>query len=84
MVVNHKVIHLAAKGVIYEVRWCICCPNIRPACSCIFKGNGSWDKDATDKPCVHQITGFCLLRVSVCLPAHPEVTPAVGTSLTTG
>ena len=44
-----------------------------------FKGTGSRDKDGTDAPCARQIADVCLLKVSVCLPDRPEVTPAVGT-----
>lgn len=49
-----------------KVRSCICTPNIRWACSCVFTGRSSRDKDGADKPCVHQITGF-VYGGSVCV-----------------
>ncbi len=55
-----------ANGAISGVYSCISTPNIRTACSCVFRETGSWDKDGTDMPCVHQIAGFVCWR-SVCV-----------------
>lgn len=40
--------------------------NIRRACSPVFKGTGSRDKDGTDKPCARQIAD-CVYWRSVCV-----------------
>lgn len=47
---------------------------------CISKGLGSWDRDATDKPCVRQIPALVYRELCVCLPGLPEVNLAVGTT----
>lgn len=47
---------------------------------CVSKGLGSWDWDATDKPCVRQIPALVYRGLCTCLPGLPEVNLTVGTT----